>query len=322
MKQTKKQYNKRNICSINWLVSCVILLGLFSTKIQAQQDSQYTQYMYNTQTVNPAYAGSRGTFGITSLYRNQWVGLDGAPETLNLSLNTPVGLTERVGLGLNFYKDKAGPADESSISADFSYTLNFDNDVKLAFGIKAGINLLNVDYSLLNIFDPSDALQQFNIENRLKPLFGLGLYLHNDRNWYVGLSVPNILETSHYDDTTVSNASERANIYAIAGYVFQLGKNTKFKPTVLGKYVSGAPVALDFSANFLFNEKFTLGAAYRLDAAVSALVGFQLSEGMMIGYAYDYSIQELTNYNSGSHEIFLRFKLGKRTRRLITPRFF
>ena len=303
---------------IGWLMSMVCL-----HTVTGQQDSQYTQYMYNTQTINPAYAGSRGVFGVTGLYRNQWVGLEGAPETFNVSVNSPVGPSERVGLGLSAYKDKAGPADESLLTADFSYTIPLSEKVKLSFGLKGGLNLLNVDYSILNIYHPDDALQQFNIENRLTPVVGAGIYLNNNETWYAGFSVPNILETTHFDDATTSNASEKANLYAIGGYVFTLGENTKFKPAVLGKFVLGAPVSIDLSGNFLFNEKFTLGAAYRLDAAISALAGFQVSPGVFIGYGYDYGIQELGNYNSGSHEVFLRFEIGgKRSDRFLSPRFF
>ena len=313
----------RYTIKLPYLWALVLALCL-SLQMQAQQDSQYTQYMYNTQTINPAYAGSRGFLSITPLYRNQWMGLNGAPETLNLGLHSPLGEAQIIGLGLNFTKDKIGPSDESTITGDVSYSIPLnDYDLKLAFGVKGGFNLLNVDYSILNIHDPSDALQQFNIDNRLSPIIGAGLLLHNDRNWYLGLSVPNFLETTHYDDETVSNASERMAFYGTAGYVFDLSDTVMFKPAVLGKFVSGAPAAIDISANFLFNEKFTLGAAYRLDAAVSGLAGFQISDSLLIGYAYDFGIQELANYNSGSHEIFLRFDiLTRRTRRLITPRFF
>ncbi|WP_034061499.1 PorP/SprF family type IX secretion system membrane protein [Lacinutrix jangbogonensis] len=302
---------------------CIIVMVFATSQLQAQQDSQYTQYMYNTQTVNPAYAGTRGVFGITSLYRNQWVGLEGAPETLNLSLSTPLGESQRVGLGVSFIKDKVGPADESTLVADFSYTIPVGERTNLSFGLKGGFNLLNVDYGVLTINNPNDALQQFNIDNRTKVVAGLGLYLHDIEKWYVGVSIPNFLETTHYDDTNISNASEKANAYAIAGYVFNLSDNTKFKPAVLGKFIQGAPIGLDLSANFLLYEKFTLGAAYRLDAAVSALAGFQITEGMFIGYSYDYGTQELANFNSGSHEIFLRFEFANtKTDRFLTPRFF
>ncbi|MFT5848612.1 MAG: type IX secretion system PorP/SprF family membrane protein [Psychroserpens sp.] len=318
MNYMKNKYNK-----IASFVLGIIAIVVSSSQLEAQQDSQYTQYMYNTQTVNPAYAGTRGVFGVTALYRNQWVGLEGAPETLNFSLSTPLGVSERLGIGLSFIQDKAGPASESTIVVDVSYTIPVGERTSLSFGIKGGVNLLNVDYSLLNIFNPNDALQQFNIDNRMSAVAGAGLYLHDVDKWYVGLSVPNFLETTYYDDTSVSNASEKANVYAIAGYVFNVNETTKFKPAVLGKFITGAPIGLDLSANFLFNEKVTLGAAYRLDAAVSALAGFQVSDTLFIGYSYDYGTQELANFNSGSHEIFLRFELGRnRNDRFLSPRFF
>ena len=314
--------NKMDISKAKQLFFTFLLLAM-AIHLQAQQDSQYTQYMYNTQTINPAYVGSQDGFVVNSLYRNQWVGLEGAPETLNFSFNTPIGQNERVGLGLSFFKDRIGPADESQIALDISYNIPLDNGFKLAFGMKGGINLLNVDYSLLNIFNPSDPLQQFNIDNRLTPVIGAGFLLTRNDTWYIGISVPNFLETTHYDDTTVSNASERANLYLTGGYVFNLNNNLEFKPAVLGKFISGSPAALDFSANFRFNRKFTLGAAYRLDASVSALAGFQVNDGIFIGYVYDYGIQELANYNSGSHEIFLSFRLGKKSpSKIISPRFF
>ena len=317
MKTIVKRYHTK------WIAAMALLCVLGLSQLYAQQDSQYTKYMYNTQVINPAYAGSHGRPTVLSTYRTQWVGLEGAPETLALGFNAPTSEFSPIGLGLNFYRDELGPANESAITGDFSYTIVLGNEVQFAFGLKGGFNLLDVDYSVLNIFDPSDELQQVNIDNRLTPIIGAGLYLHNNESWYVGLSIPNVLETTHYDDTSVSNASEKAAVYAIGGYVFDIGPNTKFKPAVLGKFVSGSPIALDLSANFLFNEKFTLGASYRFDAAVSALAGFQITDSFFAGYAYDYGIQELVNYNSGSHEVFLRFSLGRRNpRRLTTPRFF
>lgn len=285
----------------------------------AQQDSQYTQYMYNTVSINPGYAGSRGSLSMLGLYRNQWVGLDGAPETLNFSLNTPIGI-ERVGVGLGFTSDRIGPSTENTIAADFSYTLPLDEKgTKLSFGIKAGISTLDIDVNKLHIYNPNDV----NLVNRsfVSPLVGIGLYLHTEK-WYVGLSTPNMLETEHYDDIAVSTATEKMHLYLIGGYVFDLNSNLKFKPAVLAKAVSGAPLAIDLSANFLFYEKLTLGAAYRLDAAVSAMAGFQISNQLMVGYAYDYGITELSNYHDGSHEIFLRFELGTRVRNKVNPRFF
>ena len=286
-----------------------------------QQDSQFTQYMYNTQTINPSYAGNRGVMSFNGLYRNQWVGLDGAPEILNFSMNTPIG-KKNMGLGLSLFSDKIGPSIENNIAVDFSYAIRVSSDIKLSFGLKGGVNLLNVNYNKLNIYNTTDANFSSNIKNRLSPIIGAGLYLNDRDTWYFGVSSPNLLRTDHYDDLKTSTANEQAHFYAIGGYVFNLNTTIKFKPAILTKIVSGAPLALDLSANFIFNEKFTLGVAYRLNAATSALAGFQITEGLMIGYAYDYDITELSNYNHGSHEVFLRFELRKPTNKIVTPRFF
>ncbi len=286
----------------------------------AQQDPQYTQYMYNTINVNPAYAGSRDVLSIFGLYRTQWVGLDGAPDTGVFSAHSPVG--ERVGLGLSFVNDRIGISDQSTISVDFSYAIPvFNNSFKLAFGLKATGHLLNIDFSKLNWYEPDDPTNQ-NISNRFSTNIGAGAYLYSDR-FYVGLSVPNILETKHYNDNDIESlAKQRFHGYLITGYVFDMNSTIQFKPALLLKTAEGAPLQLDITANFLFYEKLTLGAAWRWDAAMSGLAGFQIDKNWFVGYAYDAETTQLSNYNSGSHEIFLRYEFFNKTNRVISPRFF
>src|SRR5690554_7427547 len=197
----------------------IVLLLLTGTFSYSQQDSQYTQYMYNTINVNPAYAGSRDVLSIFGMYRTQWVGLDGAPDTGVFALHSPVN--ERVGLGLSFVNDRIGISDESTISVDFSYTIPVSENYKLAFGLKGTAHLLNVDYSKLNTYNPVDGLLQNNIDNRFSPNIGAGVYLYSDK-FYAGLSVPNMLETEHFDDNIQSTAGERMHGYLITGYVFDL----------------------------------------------------------------------------------------------------
>ncbi|MEO8774148.1 MAG: type IX secretion system membrane protein PorP/SprF [Gelidibacter sp.] len=305
---------------ISKLLVLLLFVGMFFAipSAQAQQDSQYTQYMYNTHSVNPAYAGSRGSLSIMGLYRNQWVGLDGAPKTLNFSAHSPIGI-KGVGLGLGFTSDKLGPSAESTITADFSYTITLENELKLAFGLKGGVSIWDLDPNKLTIHNPND--YNLSQENTSSPVIGAGLYLYTP-TWYVGFSSPNVLETQYYDEVQISTASEKTHIYFIGGYVFTVNSNLKLKPAILAKAVVGAPLALDFSANALLHEKVTFGLAYRLNAAVSALAGFQISDQMMIGYSYDYDTTPIGNYNSGSHEIFLRFELGTRLKAKVNPRFF
>jgi type IX secretion system PorP/SprF family membrane protein len=284
----------------------------------AQQDAQYTQYMYNTININPAYAGSRGAMSIFAMHRTQWVGLDGAPVTNVASINTPLN-DNNLGLGISFVNDKIGPTNETTISTDFSYTIRTSETYKLSFGIKATANLFNLDISKLNPSQTDPSIQDIN--NKFSPNIGAGLYLHSDKA-YVGISIPNFIESDRYDDNETAIFRERINYYLIGGYVFDINSTLKFKPAVLTKMVIGAPLQVDLSGNFMFNEKFVVGVAYRWSAALSAMVGFQVSDGMYIGYGYDWETTRLRNFNSGSHEIFLRYEIFKNNGKIITPRFF
>jgi len=292
---------------------------MFTTIVSfAQQDAQFTQYMYNTININPAYAGSRGALSIFALHRTQWVGLDGAPVTNAVSLNTPF-YESRLGLGVSIINDKIGPIQENTISADLSYTIPTSETLKLSFGIKATANLFDLDVSRLNPVDDDPSLHDYN--NKFSPNIGAGVYLHSDKA-YVGLSVPNFLETNRYDANDVRIFKEKVNYYLIAGYIFDFSSYIKFKPALLTKMVKGAPLQVDVSGNFMFDDKLVVGIAYRWSAAVSAMVGFQVTEGMYLGYGYDLETTNLDNYNSGSHEIFLRYELFRKNRKMTTQRFF
>ena len=284
----------------------------------AQQDAQFTQYMYNTININPAYAGSRGALSIFALHRTQWVGLDGAPVTNAASVNTPLN-ESNLGLGVSIINDKIGPTTENTISADLSYTVPTSETFKLSFGIKATANFFNLDVNRLNPVDDDPSLHDFN--NKFTPNIGAGVYLHSDKA-YLGFSVPNFIESNRYDDNEVAIFKENINYYLIAGYVFDVNEYIKFKPTLLTKVVGGAPLQVDVSGNLMFNDKFVVGIAYRWSAALSVMVGFQVSDGMYIGYGYDHETTKLNNYNSGSHEIFLRYEIFKNNGKIITPRFF
>ena len=307
------------------LILSIISLG-FS---YAQQDAQYTQYMFNTMTVNPAYAGSRGQLSMAALYRSQWVGLEGAPKTFTLNLHSPIR-DSRVGYGISVVNDNIGDGvvQQTYLDGVISYTIDVSAFGKLSFGLQFGGDILSLDFTQLRNFD-NEPIPQDNIENQFSPNFGLGIYYHTDK-FYAGLSVPDLLESEYFDNSQQDAndvqflSTERINLYFITGDVCDLNGNVLFKPALLTKAVSGAPLQLDLSASFLFDEKFSVGAAYRLDAAVSALVGFQISEKLLLGLAYDREVTELggTQFNDGSFELFLRFELVKSFDRLVSPRFF
>ncbi len=312
---------------INVLILFLIFLLLENT--YAQQDAQFTQYMYNTISVNPAYAGSRDAINITGLYRNQWVGIGGAPVTQTLNVHSPIGVSNKVGLGLSIVNDKIGPTQETYLDIDFSYTINTSETGQLAFGVKAGGHLLDVNFNDLNQYTNTDILLDASIDKKFSPNIGIGIYYHTEK-LYLGVSAPNLLETQHFDESNNDSrassflAEERINYYFITGYVFNITENLRLKPAALMKAVVGSPLQVDLSANFLYNEKFTLGAAYRWSAALSLLAGFQVNDNIMMGFAYDWETTALgnTQFNAGSYEFFLRYEIFKQEEKILYPRFF
>jgi len=308
-----------------FIIIISILLGTFSSN--AQQDPQYTQYMYNTEVVNPAYAGNREVLSFGLLLRTQWTGLEGAPKTGTLTVSSPIGLLDNMGLGLSIVSDEIGPSVESNVNVDFSYSIQASENAKLSFGLKAGVDLLDVDFTKLNIYDKTDPRFQNNIDSKIQPQIGAGMYLNSD-NYYVGLSVPNFLTTKHFNTSNLENtslettAAERLHYFLIAGYVFELSENLKFKPATLVKMVSGSPLQWDASANFLLYDKLTLGASYRWSAALSAMAGFQITDGLFIGMGYDYQTTDIEAYSDGSYEVMIRFDILNKPDRVVAPRFF
>ena len=302
----------------------LLLLFLGTISLMAQQDAQYTQYMYNTISVNPGYAGSRGHMSAGLLHRSQWLGLDGAPVTQTFNFHTPVGY-RGVGLGMSIVNDKIGPTSETYFDGDFSYTLQTSNKGRLSFGLKASAHLLDVRFSELNQDpnSPQDPTLQTDINNKFSPNFGAGVYYHTQR-YYLGLSVPRILQTTHFDSSAQSSAQEKMNLYLITGYVFDLNPTLKFKPALLTKAVQGSPLQVDVSLNFMLNDRFIIGGAYRWDAAFSGMLGFQISEDLLLGIAYDKETTDLgsTSFNDGSFEVLLRYDFIMTKNHLKSPRFF
>ncbi|GAB7257747.1 type IX secretion system membrane protein PorP/SprF [uncultured Polaribacter sp.] len=296
------------------LLFSIILLITVST-VFGQQDPQYTQYMYNMNILNPAYAGSKGVGSIGILGRSQWVGVEGAPKTFTVSADTPLG--NNLGLGLSIIHDEIGPVKEDNIYFDISFTIRTSEEGRLAFGIKGGATFLNVRE--LRLGEPADPLN--TPVNQASPNFGAGLYYYSDK-FYVGLSVPNFLETIHLEkgNGIVSTASEKMHYFLTSGYVFDIADNLKLKPSAMLKGVAGAPLSVDISANLLVDNKFEIGLSHRFDDSISGILGFNVNQDFRIGYAYDHTITRFGNFNSGSHEIMLLFNFNRRN--IKSPRFF
>jgi len=308
----------------------ISLFLIFSFTSYSQQDAQYTQYMYNMGVVNPAYATStEDIMNIGLIHRSQWVGAFGAPRTGSLFIHTPI--KENMEIGLSFINDQIGEdiVNENFISGDFAYILNLNESLKLSFGIKAGVNFFNTDFSGLtlpdgtivgsNSFDPN-----VNNINRAFLNIGAGTFLFSEK-YYIGLSVPNFLNNKHLKNRNgiSSVGEEELHFFLTSGYVFDISNSVKFKPAVMLKAVNSAPLSFDLSANFLIQEKFTVGISHRFDDSLSALAGFQITPDLKIGYAYDYTTTNLGDYNSGTHELFVLFNLNLANNGIEkSPRFF
>lgn len=299
----------------------IILVFLLTYTIIAfaQQTPQYTQYMYNQALINPAYAGSNEALSVVSLYRNQWTGFEGAPKTVTLSAHSPVG--KKIGLGISFISDQLGPVKENNIYADVSYTLNIGKFYKLAFGLKAGITLHDIALnSEVVTIEDGDPLFEKDA-SKTNPNTGFGTFFYAD-NFYIGLSIPNVLKTAHLDTNGKKYGSEIQHYFLTGGYVFQVSEDIKLKPSFLLKSAFKAPLSFDVNANFLFYDKLELGASYRNIDSFSGLIGFSFTKNIRLGYAYDHVISELQNASSSSHEVFLVFDLNLPNRVSRSPRFF
>ena len=290
-----------------YLVAILVVFTCFDS--QAQQDPHYTQYMYNMNVINPAYAGSKENLSIGMLYRKQWVGIEDAPTTATLSGHTPIG--KNVGMGLSVIKDKIGPVEENNIYGDFSYTLNLGGEHKLAFGIKAGLTLHKVGlysdiYSTLP--DPNDPAFSQDTNNSYFNL-GTGFFYYTNK-YYLALSVPNMMKSKHLDFNGREFGSEVSHYFLTGGYVFDVTENIKFKPFFMVKSAFEAPASIDLSTNFLFNQKFEAGVTYRLQDSFGAMFNYAISPNVKLGYAYDHIVSDLNVTTPSSHELILLFDLN------------
>jgi type IX secretion system PorP/SprF family membrane protein len=289
--------------------------------LQAQQDPHYTQYMYNMNVINPAYAGSKENLSIGMLYRKQWVEIEDAPTTATFSGHAPVG--KNVGLGLSVISDKIGPVEENNIYGDFSYTLQLGGEHKLAFGLKAGLTLHQVGlFSDINhtLPDQNDPAFAENTSNSYFNL-GSGLFYYTNK-YYLALSVPNMMKSKHLDFNGRKFGSEVSHYFLTGGYVFDVSENIKFKPFFMMKSAFNAPTSLDLSTNFLFNEKFEAGVTYRLEDSFGAMINYAISPNVKLGYAYDHIVSDLNVTTPSSHEIVLLFDLNFPRKVSSSPRFF
>jgi type IX secretion system PorP/SprF family membrane protein len=298
-----------------------LLIVLTFLEVTAQQDPHYTQYMYNMNIINPAYAGSKENLSFGLLYRKQWIEIEDAPTTFSFSGSAPVG--KNVGLGLSIISDKIGPVEENNVYGDFSYTLNLGGERRLALGLKAGVTFQKIGLRSIiqpTLPDPNDGAFQEDTNNS-KLNIGTGLFYYTNK-YYVALSIPNMLKSAHLDYNGVKYGTEIQHYFLTGGYVFDLNPNLKFKPFAMIKSAFNAPTSFDISTNFLYLEKFEMGATYRLQDSFGAMVNYAVSPSLRIGYAYDHIVSDLKVTTPSSHEIILLFDLNFPKKVSRSPRYF
>jgi type IX secretion system PorP/SprF family membrane protein len=302
----------------------IILLTLLCVQhARAQQEAMISQYMFNGLFLNPAYAGSHPYASASILHREQWTGMPGAPSTSMLAFDAPVW-KNKLGLGVSMVHDQIGVSRDLDMSSHFSYSIRVSEGSRLAFGLRAGVSIYSANVSDLVYWDQNDVLYAQDIRNTPVGRFGAGLYWYS-RTSYVGLSIP----TLHALDDRVAEASRSMvrnyftrHIYLNAGHVFELSEDFDLKPSVLVKYQQDAPPEVDLNCNVLFRDRFWLGAGYRTGDALVAMLEYQATSMIRVGYAYDMTTSRLKQYNGGSHEVMLGLDLGKEPIRIKSPRYF
>ena len=297
-----------------------LLLLLLAFSLRAQQDPMYSQYMFNGLAINPAYAGSKDYFAASLLHRNQWVGIDGAPTTTTLSMHSPLKNANSAVGGMLLH-DKIGVTSQTDAFASYAYRIQLGKEARLAFGLRAGVSQYKWDPTRIIYWQSGNDL---GIRQGVAPNVGSGMYFQT-RQFYLGVSVPRMI--SYHPDELFSNNIEnvptsRRHYFATTGYAFEANENLVIKPSVLVKYEKAAPTQFDLNLNILLAKKVWVGASYRSGDAIVGMVEVLPTPRIQIGYAYDHTLSELGNYNSGSHELILTYNFGPKVIKLKTPRYF
>lgn len=306
---------KKLILSIASVVFC-------SLNMQAQQDPMVSQYMFNGLYLNPAYAGSHDYWTSTLSYRNQWVGFDGAPQTMIGSIDGPIR-DKNMGLGMILLHDQLGVTKQNTAILNYSYQIKTSATTKFAMGVNAGISQFSAKLTDLTVWD-QDQVFQNDLTSKVLPRFGVGMYYYGKKH-YLGLSIPTLFayqKDMNFNFDLSKATFLRRHYMFTAGYVFETSKDIKIKPSVLVKYVKNAPVQADFNLATVYKDKFWVGASYRTNDAFAIILEYQTNEHFRVGYAYDITTSKLRNYSSGSHEIMIGWDFGKDLVKVKSPRYF
>jgi len=304
-------------------VLLLVVLAFSTVSIFAQQEMMVSQYMFNGLLLNPAYAGTHEYFSASVLHRSQWVKFDDSPVSQVFSIDGPIA-KNKLGVGLLVTNDKLGVTSALDVSGNLSYKLDLGVG-HLSFGLKAGISSYSANLNDLVVWDNDDPLYaQGNISNEMVTKFGFGMYYYTEK-FYAGLSVPTIysIDKGIISENSDEDSYFTQHYYLNTGYVFETSSIFAVKPSILVKYEPAAPVEIDINCNFLFFQKFWLGAGYRSGDALVGMLEYNITPQLRAGYAYDYTLTDIADYSSGSHEIMIAFDFGKNVQiKTRSPRYF
>ena len=297
----------------------ICLVGLFQG-LQAQHPPMLSQYMFNGMIINPAYTGSRDALSATALYRHQWAGFQGAPRTQSFFLHSPLKNPTN-NFGLAIINDRLGVSNHTQVYGTYAYRLDFEEKGRLSFGLQGGFSILKDRWSEVSTDQQGDNVFLADSPTFAVPRFGAGIY-YDHRKWYLGAALPYLLDVKNSDYRLYTeNSLQYRPLLVSGGVLIRLNPEVFLRPTFLVKYLPESPTEVDINLNLILKESIWIGASYRTGDAVVALLEYQINTQLRIGYAYDYSITDLRNYNSGSHEIMLRYEFGYRIKAM-SPRYF
>jgi type IX secretion system PorP/SprF family membrane protein len=306
-------------------VIALCVIGLFNSKLFAQTEPMYSQYMYNMLGVNPAYAGNREALSLNFFQRNQWVGIKGAPKTTSISMDQSIK-DGKLGWGIQVYDDRLGVEAASGLNGMLSTRIQVSEKGILSGGLSFGmmnyrINLNDVN----NRNNPNDpSFITTNNPSRWNPSLGMGVYYNTDR-FYAGVSTPSILRSrlASYEDFISSiDKSNAFHLFANTGYVFDVNEDLKLKPSTMIKMVSGAPIEADINLNVWLKDILGFGGSYRTGDAFVGMLELQATPNLRLGYAYDLPFNPLKYFTRGSNELMLRYEFGNNKTKIKSTRYF
>ena len=300
----------------------IIILGLICSQVMGQQHPLFSHYMFNGLYINPAYAGSKEFVSTTLIVRKQWTGFEGAPSTQIASLHAPLR-NKKIGLGAVISNDKIGITNETDFYGSYAYHIPM-NTGKLSMGLSAGFSYFKSKFSDLTVWDPDDPVYETNSLSNVLPNFGAGIYYYS-KKFYAGLSAPQLIsydpdQPLHIEIEKVHKVSR--HYYLTSGMIIATQGELKFRPSFMVKYVSNAPIQYDINLNVLISDIIWIGGSYRSSDAAVILLEYQVDKKLRIGYSYDITLNEMSNYSKGSHEIVIGYDFGINVLKMKTPRYF